>query len=319
LKTYRNLIWITLLGIAVVFLARPIPPNKSSIGGTDACGFVKPSPKVSDTVDSTPPLSPVPPTIEKQTVDQPIVKAESASPPETDPEKIAVLISSLSEAEVCERLGNFTNQDLNGNTGRLLIRRWVELNPTAAVNWVTQLADSDVRSELVDVVAVAWSEKDLLNALTWVESLPEDTTKHQALTDLGYEVARVDPVSAMQIATQLPTGDNGDNLLLHSLAQYASADPAQSQQLALALPQGSLRDQALSTVATVEAKQDGEGAARFVAENISPGPRLDSAIIGVVQLWGQTSLADASAWVQSFPDLPIRYQAVQSLNMMDAH
>jgi hypothetical protein len=171
---------------------------------------------------------------------------------------------------------------------------------------------------LVDVVAVAWSEKDLPNALTWVESLPEDATKHQSLTDLGYEVARVDPVSAMQIVTQLPASDNGDNLLLHSLAQYASVDPAQSQQLALALPQGSLRDQAVSTVATVQAKQDGEGAARFVAENVSTGPGLDSAVIGVVQLWGQTSFADASAWVLSFPDLPIRYQAMQSLGMMDA-
>jgi hypothetical protein len=200
----------------------------------------------------------------------------------------------------------------------LLIRRWVELNPAAAVAWVTQLDTAAGRAELMDVAAVAWSEKDLPAALTWVESLPEDDTKHQALTDLGYEVARDNPVSAMQIATQLPDGDNANSLLLHSLAQFTSADAGQSQQLALSLPQGSLRDQALSTVATVQAKQDGVGAARFAVENISPGPNLDSAVIGVVQLWGQNTFADASAWVQSFPEIPLYNQAMQSLVMVGA-
>ena len=93
----------------------------------------------------------------------------------------------------------------------------------------------------------------------------------------------------------------------------------QSQQLALALPPGPLRDQAMSTVATVQAKQDGQGAARFAVDNISPGPNLDRAVIGVVQLWGQNSLTDAAAWVESFPDSPIRDQAVQSLVMIGEH
>lgn len=252
------------------------------------------------------------------TIAPPIANAEPVSPPADDPEKIAVEISTLSEAEVCQWLGNLTNPDLTGNTGRLLIRRWVELNPTAAVNWVTQLHIADGRPELMDVVAIAWSEKDLPNALNWVESLPEDATKHQALADLGYEVARVDPVDAMQIATQLPASDYANGLLLHSLAQYASTDLAQSQQLALSLPQGSLRDQTLSTVAIVQARQDGAGAASFAVENIPPGPGLDRAVIGIIQLWGQNSFTAASAWVQSFPDSTLYDQAAQSLGMVGA-
>ena len=64
----------------------------------------------------------------------------------------------MNKAEVCKWLARLTNQELTGNTGRLLVRRWVELDPTAAVNWVTHMDDAGARQELVDVVAVAWSE-----------------------------------------------------------------------------------------------------------------------------------------------------------------
>lgn len=288
-------------------------PNKPVISSSAPNGIAKSNLNVQGLISTAPLISSALQTNTVQAIEPAIAKVEATSLPEDDPEKVAVLISSMSEAEVCQWLAKLTNQDLTANTGRLLIRRWVELDPSAAVNWVTQLNDDGVRQELVDVIAVAWSGKDLPNALAWVESLPEDATKHQALTDLGYEMARVDPINAMQIATQLPASDYANGLLLHALAQYASLDPAQSQQLVLTLPTSSLRDQALAIVATVQARQDSAGAARFAVENIPPGPDLDRAVMGVVQLWGQNNLFDASNWVLSFPDSPLRDQAVQSL------
>ena len=246
-------------------------------------------------------------------MDASVAQPAARSPVEYDPEKIAGIIGTFSEAELARLLGEFTMQDLAGNTGRLLVRRWAELNPQAAAAWVAQLGDPGVRQEMVDAVAVAWSEKDMSGALAWANGLPQDDAKNQALTDLGYELAREDPVGAMQIASRLPAGDDSDAMLLHALAQYASADPEKSRELALALPPGPLRDEALATVATVQAKQDGEAAARFVAENISPGPGLDRAVMGVLNLRGRSNLTDASAWVQTFPPSPLRDQATQSL------
>jgi hypothetical protein len=72
-------------------------------------------------------------------------------------------------------------------------------------------------------------------------------------------------------------------------------------------------------VATVTAEKDGAQAAQFTVDNISPGPDLDRAIVGVVQSWGQSSLPDASAWVLSFPDSPIRNQSVQALQLIEGH
>ena len=301
----------------MVFGLRPLFHNKSPVD-CPAGLLTEASPKFSE-----PPvpasMSSAPPTMVVQSVNPPVAKMEPRSSPSDDPEKIALLISNLSEVEVCKWLASLTNQDLTGNTGRLLLRRWVELDPIAAINWGAQLADAATRQELVGVAAVAWSEMNLPDALTWVESLPENETKHQTLANLGYEVARVDPVSAMQMVAQLPASDNANSLLLHSLAQFASVDAEQSQQLALTLPSGSLRDQALATIATVQAGQDGEAAARFAVANIAPGSELNRAVMGVVQLWGQNNFAAASAWVQSFPDSPVRDQAVQSLGILGAH
>ncbi len=291
--------------------------NKISSNAPAAIAVAATDSKKIDFSDSVPsPLSAAASQIKTSPPLAPTVAAETTLPTEDDPEKIAVLISTLSEADVANWLGSLTNQNLTGNTGRLLVRRWVELDPSAAANWVSQLDDADVRKTLVDAAAVAWSEKDLPAALTWVEALPENETKHEALADLGYEVARTDPVNAMQIATQLPASDYANGLLIHSLAQYVSVDAQQSQQLALSLPAGSLRDHALMTVATVQARQDGVGAAQFAVENISPGPNLDAAVMGVVQLWGQNDFGAASAWVQSFPESPLQIQAMQSLGVL---
>ena len=311
----RKLIWISLVaGLAGLFSWQVFHSDKNFADHSSVSKMIPPTSKQTAPFDST--FSAPEKNTGNQTLTSQTAPQVTPSAPENDPEKIAALISSLSEAEVSKWLASLTNQDLTGNTGHLLLRRWVELNPTAAVNWVTQLDDASARADLFDTAAIAWSQKDLPNALTWVESLPENATKHQALTDLGYEVARIDPVNAMQIATQLPAGENADALLLHALAQFASMDPSQSQQLALSLPAGPLRDRALATVATVQASQDGPGAARFAVENIPPGPDLERAVMGVVQLWGQNNLADTSSWVESFPNSPLRDQAVQNLGIL---
>jgi len=237
----------------------------------------------------------------------------AAQTEETDPEKIALTIRSLSEAEVTAWLARLSNAELNGNTGRLLLRRWVELNPSVAADWAAHVNDSDISKELVDLAAIAWSEKDMTSAMNWVQSLATGDAKNQALADLGYEMARTEPLNAIQLAAQLPASESSDNLLVHTLTQYAAVNPSQSQQLALALPVGPLRDQAIANVATVQARQDGAAAARFAVENLPAGGELDRAVIGIVQLWGQGDLTDTVAWVMSFPNSPLRDQAGQIL------
>jgi hypothetical protein len=317
MNTYRNLFFIALIGLTAPWLfshgraakQSPETPAAGNAFAPDAArtAAITPNPLSSPVTQSFVPSPSSPPAADTQNVSA-----------ENDPEKIALQIDLLSEAEVREWLGRLSGDELTGNTGRLLVRRWVGLDPAAATGWISQLGDAGTRRQLTDAAAVVWSEKDMPAALGWVQSLPGGPDKTQALGDLGYEMARTDPVGALQISTQLPAGTETDGLVLHSLAQFTSVDPANSQQLALSLPTGPLRDDAMVTVATVQAKQDGLGAAQFVAGNIPPGPALDRAVIGVVQLWSQNDLPDASAWVLSFDDSPLRDQASQSLQVAGA-
>ncbi len=318
-KTYQKYFWMTSLLTAISLLLvwshlRNIPSQTDPVAIEVARDDSVPA-----VFHPAPPIFSEPPSPSLVSVESPLAPVEPSAIPGEDPEKIAVLIAALGEVEVREGLGSLPDQDLTGNRGRLLLRRWAELNPNAAVNWLSQVGDAGVRRELTDVLAIAWSDKDLPGALTWVESLPESPAKDRALADLGYEVARVDSVNALQIAAQLPASDYANELLIHSMAQYASADPEQSAQLALSLPEGSLRDRTVSSVATILAKQDGGAAASFAVNNIPPGPELDRAVVGVVQLWSQDNVSGSQAWVYSLPDSFIRDQLLQSLGIIGAH
>jgi hypothetical protein len=311
------------LGIAIALFSRSALLDKVQIPSSTINKISKVRTSEPEFVDTTPSFPSGTQTNVVSAIDPPVASSSIPQGPEKtavgdDPEKIALLISAMSEAELSKKLAQLSQQDLTSNTGRLLVRRWVELDPAAAINWVTQLADAGTRREMIDLVAVAWSEKNMPDALAWVESLPPDSTKDQALTDLGYEVARAYPVGALNIALQLPDSANAEGLLLHALAQWASENPDSAKQWALALPPGQLREQSFTTLATALANQDGAGAAQFAMDNLSAGPDLDRAVIAIVQRWSQANLVDAATWVQSFPDSPIRNQAVQSLVMVDA-
>jgi hypothetical protein len=312
MNTNRNLFFIAVVGVIAPWFLSTGPSQKKSPEVSVASNDRAVEPRRTDASDSRQLLWSNSAPQSSQALS--LTNLNSENPPiESDPEKIALQINSMGENEVRQWLALLSSEELTGNTGHLLIRRWMQLDPTAAASWVSLIGDAGAQQQLVDTAAVAWSENDLPAALTWVESLPYGAVKTQALTDLGYELARTDPVKAMLIAAQLPAGLDTDGFTLHSLAQFASADPVESQQLALSLPLGTLRDNALTTVAAVQAQYDGPSAARFIAENIPPGPALDRGVISVVQLWSQSSLPDASAWVSSFPESPLRNQALQSL------
>jgi hypothetical protein len=241
----------------------------------------------------------------------------AADPPpsagdEEPTEALAGMVANMGITEVTNRLGQLSPEELRGEPGRLLARRWAELDPAAAGRWATQLGDVEARGELSAAVALVWSERDLPGALDWAFSLAGGDTQTQGrvLTELGYEVARVDPADSMRLAVELPASDARDGLLLHALRQWTSLEPESSQHWALQLSPGPLREQALAAVATVMANQDGERAARFVAEWVRPGPEQDRAVIGIIQRWAQMDYDQTKAWVELFPQTPLRHTAL---------
>src|SRR5581483_2026371 len=87
---------------------------------------------------------------------------------------LAKIIPQMGTNEVITRLQNLSPDELRGDPGKLLVRRWAELDPTAAAAWTTRLTDTESRQELSVAVALVWSGNDMPAALAWAHSLPAD-------------------------------------------------------------------------------------------------------------------------------------------------
>jgi hypothetical protein len=90
LKTYRNFIWITLLISTTVFTLRLLVQNKSFSASPETN---HPAPAIQKNLDST--ASPALPAPEPQTqtplnIRELVTTEKPLSPPEDDPEKIAI-------------------------------------------------------------------------------------------------------------------------------------------------------------------------------------------------------------------------------------
>lgn len=226
-------------------------------------------------------------------------------------ETLARSVGEMNVADLTQRLEKLPLADLRGNLGRLLVRRWAELDPVAAGRWVTQLGDAEAAQELSTSVALAWSARDLPGALDWAYALPAGELQNNVVSQLDVELARIDPEAAMRLAVEELGARDG--VLLHALGQWTGQDAAAAQNWALQLSLGPLREQALATVATVLANQDGERAARFAVEQLLPGPEQDRAVIGIIQRWAQLDYDPAEVWVASFPPTPLRENAIAVL------
>lgn len=232
---------------------------------------------------------------------------------EDDAEALARSVSEMGVTELTSRLSAISLEDLRGNLGRLLVRRWADIDPLAAGRWVTQLGDAEAGQELATALALAWSGRDLSGALDWAYSLPAGDVQNRVVSELGIELARIDPVASMRLAVELPASSSRDGILMHALRQWAGQDVEMSQTWALQLSPGSFREQALAAVATVMADQEGERAARFAAEQLMPGLEQDRAVVGIIQRWAQLDYDRAASWAASFPDTALRENAIAVL------
>lgn len=233
---------------------------------------------------------------------------------ETSATILSRLVAQMDVIELRGHLRDLALEDLRGEAGQLLVRRWSQLDPESAVRWAAEMNDAAARQILCSAAALAWAERDMTSALAWAQSLPRGETSDRLLNALGLEIARTDPVLSLELAAKLPEGDTRNALELHAARQWAGLDPRAAKDWAAALPPGNRREQVLAAVTLAIAGADGEGAARFLVESMSPGPESYRAVIGVVQRWAQTDYPGALKWVERFPPTPLRETALAVLS-----
>ena len=78
-------------------------------------------------------------------------------------------------------------------------------------------------------------------------------------------------------------------------------------------PDGDLRHRAFVDLAIAAADRDPTLAANIAATQTQAGPQQNRTVIGVVQRWAQTDRASTLAWVESFPAIDLREEALLAI------
>ena len=195
--------------------------------------------------------------------------------------------------------------------GAALLRRWASLSPGAAAGWVESLPQGMARETAVQQVALVWAESDFDAAWNWTSELGGGPAADSALLSLAYELSRSDPQGAFEKSGALPEGPERSRLVEHIVANWAATAPELALDQVRAIGNPSLRNSALGSLAIGLAEHDPYTAATLVAESMDAGPAQDRAIAAVVQRWAQQDAAAAGEWVASFPDGPIKENALE--------
>lgn len=194
-----------------------------------------------------------------------------------------------------------------------LLRRWAEVDPAAAAAWASSENGGALPPGAVEQVALAWGASDSEAAWNWAFGLPPGADRDAALLSLSYELCRDDPARALARFEDLAEGRARDQFVEHAIANLALADPATALDHARALADPLARNQALAAVGTSWAESDPVAAATFVADGMDPGPAQERAVATIVQRWSQQDPDAVRAWIEEFPDGPLKDNALGHL------
>ncbi len=191
-------------------------------------------------------------------------------------------------------------------------RRHQRESVIAAANAALRREQQDGRDTLTTVLA-KWAGSDIDEALAWANQLPEGEGKHRAKLILGHEAARTDPETALTLARDLPPSSARDELIAHAVAQWAASAPEDAAAWVEQQEAGPSRDTLFAALATVWADSDPSAAARYALDHLPPGRLQDNALVGIVQRWTQQDPVAVAAWVERFPEEPLKAAAMENL------
>jgi hypothetical protein len=160
-----------------------------------------------------------------------------------------------------------------------------------------------------------WARKNPAAALAWLLNAPDGPQLEAVVEIVCSEMAQTNPAQAVALAERCRTSNtNFLSRLLDNLAQqWAEQDLSAAATWVAAQPAGEDQERLLGRIALVQSKTNPEAAARFVAEQMSPGPVQDEAAISVIYQWALRDANAARAWVQLFPEGKLRYRALQEV------
>jgi hypothetical protein len=186
---------------------------------------------------------------------------------------------------------------------------WRPINPGTAANVENTNPPADEEAVLSRLRA--WAGQDPESALAWGEQQPDNRERNEVLTDACFQIARTDPRRAVMLAEQLHL--NPDAVVENLAQQWAARDLTAAYDWIAAQPADAQRDALVTGLTFIWSQSEPLNAAQFVVQQMAPGPAQDEAVMMVLHQWALADRAGAGAWVQQFPESPLRNRALNEL------
>jgi hypothetical protein len=179
-----------------------------------------------------------------------------------------------------------------------ILSSWLDIDFTAAKDWVEKLPPGPVRDNAVP--RVVWrlaARGDSDQAAEWINQMPE-ADRGRLAADLASNLARDDPPNAARWLEHLaPEGDALD-LFSSVAAGWARKDFQGAGHWVNELAAGDARDCAVASFAREAVRVDPAGAATWAATASNDRARA-SILAGVLREWSQRDAGEAQRWLQN--------------------
>jgi hypothetical protein len=199
--------------------------------------------------------------------------------------------------------------------------RWKGDYPADALQKADSLRPGKLRDRLLQQTVLSWSAKSPEDARRWVEEKKDPDERERLFQAIKGDLngttslpSELQTVEKLGQAVKRLDSDESQRVQVGDLTEeWAHANSSAARDWVLEQPAGGTRDELLSRIVFVQAKENPAGAARLVAEHISPGLVYDEAVITVVHQWSRQDPAAAAAWIENFPAGPLKVRAQKEL------
>jgi len=195
---------------------------------------------------------------------------------------------------------------------RLLLARWAEANPGAAVAWAAAQANDPDRADYLSVTLDTWATKDMPAALAATEHMDDPTARGAIEADLLARFAESDPRAALDTLANLPLGQRTMDLYRVVFQGWAQKDISNAAAAAMNMPASQARETAIGTVASAWGRRDPASALAW-ANAFPTGNTRTTAVAAAVAAWSGTDPVAAAAYFDNLPAGPMRNKLVATL------
>lgn len=191
-------------------------------------------------------------------------------------------------------------------------------DPWAVTQCTDKIPNGEVREETLRRIAMQWAAQDAAGAEKWAAEMANPIEREVAISDCSLAISASDPQAAIQLRERYSLDAYSSSALENVTQRWAKNDLSAALKWTTALPVGEKRDAMISSIAFVASESQPAAAALLVSEEISPGETQNEAVLAVLHRWAKDDPAAAKAWIELFPDVPLRTTALAELARLEA-